>query len=196
MNGKYYKLIRGARILQQMERETAPLTEESTLRQLDTNTRQFQPPSQKRQHATGPVNIVQVQTIPFAPSGELKVECVARSGESGKTYHPIFMFQNVQYEQDDSQQNVSFTGHDGQEHHIIPISLAKNTVKVRCDCLDFYHRFFPYNNRDKSLYGNVPRPYVRKTTTHAPANPQQKPGVCKHLLAAAEALSQTGLLVN
>ena len=188
-------LIRGARINQQIERE-ALLKEESTLRQLDTNTRQFQPPSQKRQHATGPVNIVQVQTIPFAPSQELKIECTARSGESGKTYHPILMFQNVVYEEQDAETNVSFTGHDGQEHHIQPISLANNNVKVRCDCLDFYHRFFPYNNRDKSLYGNVPRPYVRKTADHAPANPQQKPGVCKHLLAAAEALIQTGLIVN
>lgn len=190
------KLIRGARILQQMERETALLNEESTLRQLDTNTRQFQPPSKKRQHATGPVNIVQVETIPFAPSGELKVETVARSGESGKTYHPIMMFQDVQYEEADTPQNVSFTGHDGQEHHIQPISLARNNVKVRCDCLDFYHRFFPHNNRDKSLYGNVPRPYVRKTNTRPPVNPQNVPGLCKHLLAAAEALSNTGLLVN
>ena len=190
------KLIRGSRINQQLEIETALLTEESTLRVLDTNTRQFQPPSAKRQHATGPVNIVQVQTIPFAPSGELKVETVARSGESGKTYHPILMFQDVQYEEADTDQNVSFTGHDGKEHHIQPISLAKNNVKVRCDCLDFYYRFFPHNNADKSMYGNVPRPYVRKTNTRPPANPQKVPGLCKHLLAAAEALINTGLIIN
>lgn len=176
------KLIRGARILQQINQ----LLDEATYKELEQKTLGFQPPSQERQNSVNEVRVIKVELVPSRQSQTLTAK-VTTQGKQSK-YQPTILFSDVMYEDSDQSDNVSFTAVDGEEYHISPIPLQQATVKVGCNCLDFYYRFAPYNAKDDSLYGNPPPPYQRKTMTRPPVNPQQTPGVCKHIMKAVIAL--------
>lgn len=178
-----YKLIRGARIIQQMT-----TLNERSFASLQQNTNNFVPPSKKRQNAVQPVQVSRVELVPARPSQALTAKVLVVSNSN--KYQTSIMFQDVIYEDGDQSDNTTFTATDGEEYHIVPIDLSKSNVKVHCNCLDFYYRFAPSNNKDDSLLGNPPPPYQRKTTTRPPVNPQQTPGVCKHLIRAISALRE------
>lgn len=176
------KLIRGKRILQQLD--------ETTFQKLEQNVEIFEPESSFRQHVIDNVHISNLELIPARQSGDLKVEAVARS--NGKTYNPVILFLDVKYQEADQANNVSFVGSDKNEYNIRSIQFEKSNVKVGCDCLDFRWRFAMYNNKDGSLYGNPPPPYKRKTN-RPPVNEKRIPGVCKHLLATMLELITNGM---
>lgn len=180
-----HQVVRGNRILQQLnEVSTAP-----TLRQ---NVVTAFPDTTKRHNATGEVSISNTSYVPFVGTKLLHVKAIASS--NGHQYQQSLQFTNVVFEGADSEENVTFTASDNAEYHIQPIDLTKNNVKVRCTCLDFYHRFANYNSQDKSLVGRAPPVYVRKTTTRPAVNPTRVPGMCKHLLKLVEELRSTGLV--
>ena len=185
-----FRIIRGARLLQAIEQEQL---DERSFTGLQQSTLRFQPPTTKRQHATDPIKIVQMQLVPAVPSRIIKVEAVAQSGQ--KTYDPVLQFNQVDFDEEDTDQNVTFTGSDGEAYHIVPISLMRNNVQVKCTCLDFFYRFASFNFVDGSLYGQKPPPYQRRTQTRPPANILKIPGLCKHLIKTGEALKQSGLVV-
>ncbi len=186
-----FKLIRGVRFFEAiLEQERL---DEKSLTSLSQSTLRFQPPTTKRQHATGPIRIVQLQLNPAIPSRILKVEAVAQSGQ--KTYDPVLQFSEIDFDEEDTDQNVTFMGSDGEQHHIVPISMMRNNVQVKCTCLDFFYRFASYNFVDGSLYGEKPPPYRRRTLNRPPANILKIPGLCKHLIKTGEALKQSGLVV-
>lgn len=187
MSDSSYHLIRGARIIQQAERENVQL-DERTYQDLETKTKNFAPPASPtaRQNAVGPIQVQKMELNPARQSGSLEAKAVVSSGPS--KYAPSIQFDKVLYDDSDQSDNTSFQGSDGKEYHIVPIALNQANVKVQCNCLDFYYRFAQYNSRDGSLLGNPPPPYQRKTTTHAPANIQKTPGVCKHLMRMIAAL--------
>ena len=178
-------LIRGSRIIDQISQ----LNEASTYRTLRDNLKHLQ--TKKRQLATAPVTIQSSQMVPSTPSNVLEIKSIAVS--NGDRYNVTVQFEGVTFEDEDTQQNVTFTGADGEEYHIKYIELKRKNVKVRCDCLDFYHRFAAHNTRDKSLYGTPPPPYTPKTD-RASDNPRQVPGVCKHIIKTVESLKQSGLV--
>ena len=104
------------------------------------------------------------------------------------------VFDGVIYDDADQADNTSFTGSDGEEHHIEPINLSRNNVKVACNCLDFYWRFSTWNHGANSLNGNPPPPYQKKNPNRPPVNPQRRPGVCKHILKMAIALKNANIV--
>lgn len=182
---KDFRLIRGERILEQLDEATATELTQRTLAK----------PTKERQFSKGAVRVVNMQMIPMQgqrDDGQLKVEVVVQSGN--KEYHPIILFNNVIYEQEDQPTNVSFEAANNEEYHILPIQLSQSNALVRCDCLDFYFRFAYWNASKNSLYGGPIPPYQRKTQTHAPANPEKTPGMCKHLLKTADELRTAGLV--
>lgn len=187
MDTKKFNLIRGPRIIQQM------LAEAATYNELERNTVNFVPPSTKRQHAVDPIQIQQLELIPAKQSGQLIVKSIAKSGF--KAYEPTMVFENVQFEDEDSPQNITFRGVDGQDYHIRSISLHSNNVKVRCTCLDFRWRFAVQNQQRNALFGPGPGIYQRKIGSNRPPNnPQHVPGLCKHLLALAEELRNSRIV--
>lgn len=185
---KNLKLIRGARILQQIDR-----LDEATYKELEQKTLGFQPPSEERQHSVNQIRINKVELVPSRQSQTLTAK-ITVAGTQGQ-YQPVVHFTDVIYEDSDQSDNTTFTAVDGEEYHIVPVQLQKATVKVSCNCLDFYYRFAPYNSKDDSLYGNPPPPYQRKTMTRPPVNPKQTPGVCKHLMKAVIALRDVRIAV-
>lgn len=175
------KLIRGARLLQWLE--------EAPLANLERGTMTFQPPAKPnaRQNAKNGVQVQKMELVPAVNSGNLVVKSLVKS-DSGKSYSPTIQFDNVEYQEEDQPNNVTFQGVDGNDYHMTPIKLQTNNAKVNCNCLDFYWRFGKYNAKVNSLLGEPGGAYVKKNPNRQPANPQQTPGVCKHLLRLTDEL--------
>jgi hypothetical protein len=179
---KTHKLIRGARLLQWLEE--APFSD------LERGTMQFEPPASPdaRQNAKMPIQILKMQLVPAPHDGNLTVKSVARSN-SGNVYQPSIMFDEVEFQEQDMNTNVTFSGVDNKDYHIMPINLRNNNAKVHCNCLDFYWRFGKHNAGANSLLGEPGGSYVKKTD-RPPANIKQTPGVCKHLLRLVDELKR------
>lgn len=188
MDDKFH-IIRGKRISDQLG--DFELFEQSTYTGLERNVLNFIPVSKKRQHAVDPVRINSIELLPFIGTKNLNVNTIAAS--DGTNYSPKIIFNNVEFEEEDTNENVTFTGSDGNEYHMKHIDLNQNTLRVRCDCLDFYWRFAAFNAKDKSLIGKGPTPYQR-VSNRGPVNPQEVPGVCKHLIAAVKAMKHSGIV--
>jgi len=189
MNEKL-EFIRGARLLQWSE--DSETLEEVTLNDLERDTVFGFPNTTKRQHATDPVQITATKLVAAVPTNDLKCDATAKSGP--KTYDPKILFLDVEYQDQDTNENVTFTGADGKTYNIIPVSLLNSNVKVTCNCLDFRWRFSVWNDDRGALYGDPPPPYQRKTDTRPPANPNRTPGICKHLIKLTQSLRQSGLI--
>lgn len=173
--------IRGARIANQLEEYLA----ERTYTELERNTLNAMP-GKNRQEQTASVQIRELQLVPY--QGALGINSSVNSVNSGNSYQPQIMFLDVNYvdtEGNEAMENdpnlVTFQAADGKDYTIEPIYLSRNNCKVRCTCLDFRWRFAMYNDKDGSLFGGGPGLYQKKTQRE-PNNPQQVPGVCKHIL--------------
>ncbi len=187
-----YQIIRGKRINDQLEL----LVEQSTYNQLKGNVDSFIPISTKRQNAIDPVQIVEMQTLPFLGTKNLNVDSRAQNSDSkqGRSeFYPKIIFNQVEFEEESTNENITFTAKDGNEYNMQAIDLGKSTLRVRCTCGDFLWRFAAFNAKDKSLIGTAPKPYQNKTN-RGPVNPRQVPGVCKHLIKTIEALKQSGMV--
>lgn len=168
--------------------DIAVLLETSTMHQLTSNTNVFF--DTPRQQSAGKVQLAHVQYIPAVNDGVLIVKADTRS--SDKSYETTIQFVNVKYVGGDAPYAVPLQA-NGQEISIMPIRANQNDVQVHCTCMDFYWRFAMYNNKNKSLIGEPPAPYVKKTD-RAPNNPDQVPGACKHLMRLANQLRMEKIL--
>lgn len=180
------QVIRGQRIIQQLEK-----LDEATYAELERNTMQFVPHTNKRQYAVNAVQVQSLQLISYVPNRML--ECRADIISSGNKYQSIIVFGDVVFQDEDTAENITFTGADNQEYHILPIQLQRATAKVRCTCLDFRWRFSIYNQEANALWGDGPGVY-QKTTNREPNNPRKVPGVCKHLMKVAIELKNSRIV--
>lgn len=176
-------VVRGERILEQLD--------EATYAELERNTMNFVPATKKRQHATTPVQIQTVELVPAPQSNTLEARGLAVS--AGNKYQPIILFLDVAYQDEDTGENITFTAVDGNDYHVLPISLTNNNVKVRCTCMDFRWRFSIYNQKAGSLHGPGPELYQKKTN-RPPNNPSRFPGLCKHLLRFSTELKNSQIV--
>jgi len=148
-------------------------------------------PTKKRQYATDPIQLTGLKITPFIGTKALLFRGDAVS--DGKNYTPIIMFNNVQFEEEDTPTNLTFMASDNEEYNIQVIPAKENFCQVRCNCMDFYYRFALWNFNDGSLYGRKPKPY-QKTTDRPPVNPKKSPGLCKHLMKMGQLLYQTKMI--
>lgn len=179
-----FRILRGERILQQLE-------EASSVPTLQQNIERGFPDTTKRQHSTNEVVISNIQYMPYIGMKMLHVKSLAAS--NGHQYQQALQFMKVEFEPEDTDENATFQASDGEDYHVHPLQLNGHNVKVRCNCLDFHYRFANYNAQDKSLVGRPP-PLYQKTTNRPPVNPAQVPGMCKHLLKLVETLRRYGLV--
>jgi len=192
------EVIRGKRINDQLEEI---LTERSTVQNLDQNIQGFLPTTTKRQHATQPLTVKEMMYLPYVGTKNLNVNALvhsppnhhAQANKNETDYTTAVIFNNVEYEEESTDTNISFVAKDGKEYHMQPIDLATNTVRVNCNCLDFYWRFKSYNAKDTSLAGRAP-PAYKPVSNRGPSNIKRVPGLCKHLLQTIEALKQAKMV--
>lgn len=160
-------------------RLAALLNEESTYSDLYRGIERSFPNTKKRQYATGPISVLKTEYLPFVNDNSLRVNTLVNS--SGNRYQPVIMFRNVTFQDENLPTNTTFTAVDGNEYNIQSIPLSGSVVRVHCNCLDFYWRFASWNYSDGSLEGDPPPPY-NATGQRPPVNPEQTPGVCKHII--------------
>jgi len=197
-----FEIIRGKRINDQLE-ELELLAERSTVQNLDQNTQGFLPSTTKRQHATQPLTVKEMVYLPYVGTKNLNVSALvhsppnhhAQANKNEADYTTAIIFNNVVYEDESTDTNITFTAKDGKEYNMQPINLAENTARVNCNCLDFFYRFKSYNAKDTSLAGRAPPPYKKVPgSTRGPSNIKRVPGLCKHLLQTVEALKQAKMV--
>lgn len=197
-----FEIIRGKRINDQLE-ELELLAERSTVQNLDQNTQGFMPSSTKRQHATQPLTVKEMVYLPYVGTKNLNISAIvhsppnhhAQANKNEADYTTAIIFNNVVYEDESTDTNITFTAKDGKEYNMQPVNLAENTVRVNCNCLDFFYRFKSYNAKDTSLAGRAPPPYKKVPgSTRGPSNIKRVPGLCKHLLQTVEALKQAKMV--
>lgn len=162
--------------------------DESSVEELYASAVNAFPATTKRQHAVDPIVVEELRWTPFRGMGTLYVKGVIRN--EMKHYDTSILFKGVDY----TQKNVTLMASDGLLYEMGRLSLENDDVLVRCNCPDFKWRFSFYNHLDKSLYGRKPRKY-EAVTSRPPANPQQMPGMCKHVMATVRALQHAGLLI-
>lgn len=152
-------------------------------------------------------NQVQIRNIKFTPSiqqGILRIECETFSSLSGDgPYQTVLQLTGVEFI-DDSRYNFlqnaesrdstkynthMFTATDGNTYYASYDRATTLDVQVRCTCKDFRWRFAYYNSGDGSLYGDPPDSYVSQTD-RPPVNPNNTPGVCKHLIKLKKELEK------
>lgn len=150
------------------------------------------PDTKKRQHIVNTVNLTGLKLIPFVGMKTLRATGTVSS--KGKVYNPNIVFMRVVFEDENTDENITFKASDGEEYNMLPMKRDEVEIKVRCNCLDYFYRFAHYNNMDGSHQPPKAKKYVRKTDTYPPANPLKVPGVCKHILRLAEYLENTYLI--
>jgi hypothetical protein len=70
---------------------------------------------------------------------------------------------------------------------------VNHTCRVRCQCPDFYFMWEYYDKSNKALIGRH-IPYIRKTTTRPPRNPDHMPGLCKHQIQMIKFLMDNNII--
>lgn len=151
------------------------------------------PNTKARQHLTPYVLIVNLTITPYVKNRGLAIH--ARANSNGHIYQVGTEVMGATVARFDEHNNsipngVVFTASDNQKYSIVPFDPRQVQAQVRCNCLDFYMRFAPYNERANSLFGDPFPYYRRKTMNHAPANPTKSPGICKHLIKLFETLAE------
>lgn len=179
MDKSRWYLIRTERLLKSLE--------EATITKLQQDTVRGFPGTQARQNSLDIIRVVQKSYVTFTLQGFLLVKSLVDN--QGRKYNPEIMFENVEYEDEDTPTNITILSTDNEYHHFQPIVLAQNNARVRCTCLDFFYRFAHNNYKVDSLYGELPPKYQRvlgpygERSKRPPVNPLKVPGLCKHLYA-------------
>jgi hypothetical protein len=80
------------------------------------------------------------------------------------------------------------------EKFYFELPTLQNECTVRCSCKDFYFTWMWPDKTHKVLFGNLGKPYVRKTTTRPPRNPDHIAGMCKHIYQSQSYLRVEGYM--
>lgn len=150
--------------------------------------REFGP---EREQRSNRVSITNYQVVPSIPDKTLLIKAKVVGEE--KNYDVQVRFANVTFGQELSPGFVDIKAMDGQTYIIKKFTSAQTQAKVKCSCLDFYYRFSLWNHNRKSLEGDPPPPYIKKTN-RPPVNPSKVPGSCKHIIKFVTFLRSEGIV--
>lgn len=150
--------------------------------------REFGPEREQRSNRVG---ITNYQVIPSVQDKTILIKAKVVGEE--KNYDVQVRFINAIFAQELRPDFTEIKAMDGQTYFIRKFTSAQTQAKVRCSCLDFYYRFSLWNHNRKSLEGDPPPPYIKKTD-RAPANPNKVPGSCKHIIKFITFLRTEGIV--
>ena len=164
---------------------------ESSLNNLYKSAVEAFPNTTKRQHAVDTIVVTHLEWTPFLGMKTLFVKGLAQSGEN--EYNPIIVFKKVTYHKAEGPGRIYLKANDGGTYFVEQLSSENTDVLVRCNCLDFGFRFRFYDHLDKSLYGQKGKKYQGQGLWEA--NPQNLPGLCKHVIKLWSILSESTIIV-
>jgi hypothetical protein len=162
---------------------------ESSLADLHQSAVDAFPLTTKRQHVVGPIQIDEVRATPFLGMNTLLFRC--RAINEDRIYNPVILLLNVNFNGDGASIEAS---DNHQIYSFEPLSEHDTDSRVRCQCGDYYWRAQYANWLDRSLYGSNRKPY-ENMGLRGPANPNDSPMLCKHLMKLVEKLRQDGIIV-
>jgi hypothetical protein len=165
---------------------------ESSLNELFQSSVRAFPGTTMRQYATDPIEIETLEWLPFLGMKSLIVKATARN--ETRVYTPLILFKKVQYHNDrDANNLIEIIDATGKNYLFEKLSAQNTDVSIRCNCNDFKWRFNYTDHQDHSLYGRKRKQYI---AAHNPgsSNPQNLPGMCKHLIKMAEILNQNDIV--
>lgn len=139
-------------------------------------------------------NEIRIQTLTYIPYVKNnKLLCVANVIGKTSNYITKISFSNVNFEGD-----VIITTSSNEDQNLEPISLNNADVEVKCNCLDFFQRLSSYNKNVNALYGKDTPNYTGSTTPEnkKKGNPNNSPGICKHVYALLDHLKSEGLVIK
>jgi len=166
------------------------ILQEASLNDLYTSSVEAFPETTKRQHSTDTIKIASMKYTPYLGVKTLYVKGLAQN--EGKEYTPMILFRNVKYHPEKNNKAFSLRA-EGKVYYLESLSASKNDVLVRCNCPDFQWRFQHFNSKEKSLYGSDRKPY-EAVFRPGTANPEESPGMCKHVMKLMKALDASELL--
>jgi hypothetical protein len=108
------------------------------------------------------------------------------SSSKGSSYGVMIMFKGIDDHQGLSEEEIAM----GLKPKP---SLSKNDIAVRCNCPSYRFRF-DYANRGAKAATGAKFPAYHKLTNRAPNNPDNIPGVCKHIMEAMDYLISNGFV--
>lgn len=152
------------------------------------------PHTRKRQHVVDTIQIQEVNFTPFLGMRTLFVKGAALNEENGNAYKPMMLFKNVIYHPRKEQKEWAELIASGKTYVFERLERDANDILVRCDCPDFHWRFNYFDHVDRSLYGRKRRKY-EAVTAPGSANPNQMPGMCKHLIKLSTTIRDIGILI-
>jgi hypothetical protein len=164
---------------------------ETTLKDLHDAAADAFPQTNMRQHATDPIRIEGLRWIPFRGMGTLFVKALVNN--EGSKNESIILFKGVKYREGSGLGSVPVVASNGTKVNIDRLSFSRTDALVRCTCGDFRWRFSHWNREDGSLYGRGGRKYEAKFRPGS-SNPEESPGMCKHLMKMAKILLESGVL--
>lgn len=164
---------------------------ESSLEDLHNWATEAFPLTGRRQHSTHTVKFEHFDWVPFRGLGTMFVKGICNN--EGRKNECVVVFKKVVYKEGENKGSIPIRSSDGREVHILPLSLEESDVLVRCSCADFRWRFAHWDRLDGSLFGRAPRKYEASVRPGS-SNPEESPGVCKHLMKMAKILSESGLM--
>lgn len=164
------------------------ITETSTIHQLKSTVNVFfdTPRDQKSRQ----VIVDHLAFIPYTEDQQLLVRANTRTKTN--KYSTSILFDDVKYVEKETPRAIEILANN-DKYYILPIQKNRSDVLVACTCLDFYYMFSVWNQKDMSLFGDPPEPYIKKTDRPL-RNPQRQPGVCKHILRLSDEVIGKGIL--
>jgi len=163
---------------------------ESSMEELYQSSVDAFPGTTMRQHAVDPIKITNIRWLPYLGVRTLFVKAKARNEE--RHYNPMVLFKNVQYHNANAQGRVRLATNN-RTYFLEQLSLENSDVLLRCQCQDFYWRWVHTNHLDKSLYGRNRKKYEALYNPGS-SNPDNAPGMCKHLIKLFKILKESGII--
>lgn len=149
------------------------------------------PETSMRQHATHSVRVEHMDWIPFRGVGTLFVKSL--SNNDGRKNESIILFKGVKYADEQRKNFVGISASDGKKVYLERLSWEGTDALVRCSCADFRWRFSHWNSMEKSLFGRGHKKYEATNRPNS-SNPEELPGMCKHLMKMAKILAESGII--
>jgi len=163
-----------------------------TLLELYESTKKF---SMRRADYAQNSNWVLRNVVPFKGTKTLLIQADC-NGYTEKATHVVnIQFEGLNYV-DEVPKNAEYKTltYKDEEYHFSYPTVEDTNVKIRCSCSDFYYTWSYPDWKEKVLFGSKPKKYIRKTKTRPPRNPDQIPGMCKHIYQAISLLKVEDLL--
>jgi hypothetical protein len=142
-----------------------------------------------------PRNIKDAEPVKITPyEGVRSIVFSAKvwSKDGKSRYNVHIQFMGVEFSDKLEGSDWSYTKYKGKTYYFRKPGLFTNACRVRCNCMDFVHRFAWPNRKRGCLYGGVPKSYRRKTPPppngRPSANPSNTIGMCYHIYNVAKDL--------